>query len=136
MTERKPFGTSWESFVDRQVREAEERGLFEGLKGKGKPIPGQGEPYQENWWLQSFLAREELSILPGSLELRRDVEKELERLSADPDDQRVRLALEALNRKIAHENARITSGPSSNLSGIDVERYLAARRARVDSRPD
>lgn len=132
MTERKPTGLGWESFVDRQVREAEARGDFDDLPGKGEPIPGSDEPYRENWWLQEFLVRENLSLLPGALALRAEVEKELSKLDADPDQARVRKALEELNRKIAHQTARITSGPASTLTAIDIDRYLQARRKRRD----
>ena len=38
MTERKPFGVSWETWIDRQIREGMERGEFDGLPGHGKPI--------------------------------------------------------------------------------------------------
>jgi hypothetical protein len=38
MTERKPPGMSFESWVDKQIREATERGEFDGLPGAGKPI--------------------------------------------------------------------------------------------------
>ena len=39
MTERKPPGVSWESWIDRQIREAEERGAFADLPGAGMRIP-------------------------------------------------------------------------------------------------
>jgi hypothetical protein len=38
MTQRKPPGTSWETWIDQQIREAEEAGAFDNLVGKGKPI--------------------------------------------------------------------------------------------------
>ena len=39
MSERKPRGVSFESWVERQVREARERGAFDDLPGAGKPLP-------------------------------------------------------------------------------------------------
>lgn len=48
----------FESFVDRQIREAMERGEFDDLPGSGRPIPGSGRPYEPNWWVRSFLERE------------------------------------------------------------------------------
>lgn len=44
MTERKPTGVSFESWIDKQVREAEMRGEFKDLPGAGKPLPDQGKP--------------------------------------------------------------------------------------------
>ncbi|NED90626.1 DUF1992 domain-containing protein, partial [Streptomyces sp. SID11233] len=40
MTQRKPPGLDFESWIDRQIREAEERGEFRALAGK--PLPEEG----------------------------------------------------------------------------------------------
>ena len=39
---RKPKGASWESWVDRQIRDGIERGEFDNLPGKGRPLEGIG----------------------------------------------------------------------------------------------
>lgn len=67
---------SFESFVDKQIREATERGEFDDLPGKGKPIPGCGEAYDELWWVKGLVAREKLGAggLPESLRLKREIE--------------------------------------------------------------
>ncbi|MEV4218944.1 DUF1992 domain-containing protein [Nonomuraea sp. NPDC049725] len=52
MTERKPGGMQFESWVDRQIREAQERGEFDDLPGAGKPLPGADKPYDEHWWIK------------------------------------------------------------------------------------
>ena len=39
MTERKPPGMSFTSWIDQQINEATERGLFDNLPGAGKPLP-------------------------------------------------------------------------------------------------
>ena len=38
MVERKPQGMSWETWVERRLREAREQGAFEDLAGLGKPL--------------------------------------------------------------------------------------------------
>jgi hypothetical protein len=38
MTERKPARMDFDSWVDQQIREATERGEFDNLPGKGKPL--------------------------------------------------------------------------------------------------
>jgi predicted flavoprotein YhiN len=52
VTSRKPFGTGW---IDRQIREARERGEFDNLPGTGKPLPDLDKPYDENWWVRQKL---------------------------------------------------------------------------------
>jgi Domain of unknown function (DUF1992) len=37
MTQRKPPGTSWETWIDAQIRVATEAGAFDNLPGAGKP---------------------------------------------------------------------------------------------------
>lgn len=39
MTERKPAGMTIESWIERQIRVAAERGDLDGLRGAGEPIP-------------------------------------------------------------------------------------------------
>jgi Domain of unknown function (DUF1992) len=41
----------WESAVDRQIREAQEAGEFDRLPGLGRPLPGAGGEYDEDWWV-------------------------------------------------------------------------------------
>ena len=56
MTARKPPGVGWESWIDKQIREAEERGEFEDLPGAGQPIPDLDKPFDELWWVKNKLA--------------------------------------------------------------------------------
>src|SRR5262245_22253312 len=62
MTERKPAGVSWESWVERQIREAMERGEFDDLPGVGQPLPNIDQPYDPMWWLKEKLRRENVSV--------------------------------------------------------------------------
>lgn len=64
VTGRKPAGMEWESWVDRQIREAQERGEFDDLPGAGKPLPDRGRPYEEMWWVKRKLRDENLCYLP------------------------------------------------------------------------
>jgi hypothetical protein len=74
MTQRKPPGLPFESWVDRQIREATERGEFENLPGAGKPLRGEGKPYDEMWWVKEKMERENLSYLPPGLALRKEAQ--------------------------------------------------------------
>ena len=74
MTERKPPGTSWESWIEAQIRVAQEQGAFDNLPGAGKPLPNMDQEYDPMWWVKQLAEREQLSLLPPSLELARKVE--------------------------------------------------------------
>ena len=62
MTERKPPGVGFETWVERQLREAAERGAFDDLPGAGKPIPDLDKPHDELWWVKQKLRRENFSV--------------------------------------------------------------------------
>ena len=125
MAERKPPGGSWMSHIERQIAKAQAEGQFENLPGAGKPIEGLDRPHDEMWWLKQFLHREELSITPGALELRRDVETTFARLPSLRFESEVRRIVTELNERIRQTNATVTSGPASNIAPYDVDEVLA-----------
>ena len=122
----------YESVIDRQIREAQERGEFDNLPGAGKPLPDNlGDPYER--WAKQFAEREEASLLmPPSLELRRKVETELAAIDKLNDEASVRRRLDALNAEIAKFNATTVDGPPTNLSTLDADHVMARwRRIRA-----
>jgi hypothetical protein len=50
----------FESWIDRQIREAEERGEFDNLPGAGKPLKDLDKPQDADWWVKRLIARENL----------------------------------------------------------------------------
>jgi len=131
MTERKPRGTSWETWIDAQIRVARERGAFDNLPGAGKPLPNLCEEYDPEWWVKQFVQREQISILPPSLELLRKVETELVAIEKLHDEATIRRRLAALNVEIAKLNATVLEGPPTRLGTLDVEKLVAKwRRTR------
>lgn len=123
----------FESPVEKQIREATERGDFEDLPGKGKPLPGAGSrgPIDENWWVRGYLRREGLStdaLLPTSLQLRKQIDKLPETLRPLRDERWVRDRVEELNRQIV-EHMRHPVGPRIPIRKLDPDEVVAAWRA-------
>lgn len=118
----------FESIVEQRIREAQEKGEFDGLAGAGKPIPGIDAPHDELWWVRQMLERENVSFLPGHLALRKDAEREVARALAAPTDTVARRIVEALNTRIAAHNRTATSGPGSDMYELRVEEILSRRR--------
>lgn len=127
MTERKPPGTDFESWIDAQVRQARERGEFDDLPGAGKPIPDIDKPYDENWWIKRKLRSENVSLLPPTLRLRREAEDTVAEARTARTEKRVRELLEGLNKKIREMNANVVPGPPLNLMPYDVDEFLRDR---------
>ncbi|RAJ65389.1 uncharacterized protein DUF1992 [Streptomyces sp. Amel2xB2] len=136
MTERKPPGLDFESWVDRQIREAEERGAFADLPGAGKPLRDANAPYDENWWLKRKMRDEGLSHLPPTLALRKEAEEALKAAAAARSEREVRRIVQGINDKIREALRRPPSGPPLNLTPYDVERVLADWRTRQGNGTD
>lgn len=130
MTQIKPPHISWESFVERQIRQAQEAGEFDHLPGFGKPIPELDGPDDELWWIKGLLAREKLSILPPSLEILRTVERELAAIVKLRHESQVRRAVARINEEIRQANFAIAWGPPSTISVLDVDEVVARWRER------
>src|SRR5882724_10439757 len=87
---RKPPGVSWETWVDKQISEAMERGEFDGLPGHGKPLADIDRPRDEMWWIRAKLRRENVSYTPPAMSLRVEVAETRERVAAAKTEDEVR----------------------------------------------
>ena len=133
MTDRKPPGVSWETWIDRQNREGMERGDFDGLPGHGKPLADLDRSRDELWWVKDKLRREGVSYLPPTLALRKAVDDAKAAIRGAADEATVRRLVEAINQEIRQVNRQATAGPPSTLVPLDVER--AVERWREGQRP-
>lgn len=118
--------------MERQIREATERGEFDNLPGSGQPIPGLNGRDDEDWWVKGFLERENIKPpLPTSLARRKEVLDLAETLSDVYDEQTVRAIVADLNRRILDSHRRRVDGPPIVMRPVDVERAVMDwRRAR------
>ena len=124
MTRRKPPGAGWESWIDRQVREADERGEFDDLPGAGKPIPGLDQPFDELWWVKDKLRREGLTYMPPSVALRKEANDAVEAALRANSEAEVRKIISAINEKIREANRMGIAGPPLKLVPYDVEQVV------------
>src|SRR3954451_18827816 len=117
----------YESSIDRQLREAAERGEFENLEGAGKPLPGHGREYDEDWWVKDWLQREGATagVIPPTLALRReveDLERIVDRLRTETE---VRERVAGLNERLAKARVGLMDGPPVVLPPLDPDRTAA-----------
>jgi hypothetical protein len=124
-------GMPYESWVERQIREATERGEFDNLPGAGRPLPGLNGRDDEDWWIKGFLEREKIPMpLPASLALRKEVTDLPETLAGVRDEAEVRRLVEDLNERIRDSHRRRIDGPALVLRPVDVEAAVEAWQIR------
>jgi len=84
----------WQDAIDEQIREAQERGDFDNLRGKGKPLDLRGNPYAGDWEM-AYQAMANAGYVPDWI----DRDKEIRQLQAEADG--------ALERHIAWHNQAV-----------------------------
>jgi hypothetical protein len=130
MTERKPAGVRWESWVEAQIRKAMERGEFDDLPGAGKPLRDIDQPHDETWWLREKLRRENVSFLPPALAVRKELEDAFDRIANADSESAVRQIVVVINERIVQVNSRATSGPPSTVMPLNVDDVIEEWRNR------
>ena len=131
----------WESPVEKQIREAQERGDFDNLPGAGKPLDlsDAGDP---DWWVKRFAARENLDLggaLPGALALRKEAAGYPESLIDVRTEAQVREIVEDYNKRVLADRLRPAVGnlPPLIARTLDVDEMVERwrpLRAEVEER--
>jgi hypothetical protein len=142
MTERKPEGMSFRTWIDQQIADAEQRGVFDDLPGKGKPLdlkPAGGD--YGDAWVRDYARREGVQpdeFLPTPLRLRREIERLTEDVGEFRSEAEIREVAADINRRIV-EWRRIPVGPPIHVRLVNaddlVSRWRAAAKARLGAAP-
>jgi hypothetical protein len=128
MTERKPRGMSFRSWVDQQIADAEARGVFADLPGAGRPLDLSDDRDFTDRWVRDYVQREGASFedaLPLPLRLRKESERLAEAAASFQSEAALRAAIADLNRRIM-DWRRIPVGPPVYVKLADEDRLLAA----------
>jgi hypothetical protein len=134
MTERKPLGMSYASWIDQQIAEAVSRGAFDDLPGAGKPLPKRSEEDAAQAWIRDYATREGVpadELLPTPLKLRKECADLAGAVAGLASEAAVREAVTGLNERIMQWR-RLPLGPPIFVPLVDEEQIVASWRA---SRP-
>lgn len=129
---------SYESPVDKAIREAQERGDFDNLPGAGKPLDLR-DVNDPDWWIKRYAARENLDLggaLPGALALRKEAAGYPDSLVDVASERNVREIIEDYNKRVLADRLRPAVGnlPPLLARTLDVDemvegwRHLRAER--------
>jgi hypothetical protein len=142
MTERKPQGMTFETWVEQQIRRAEDEGAFEDLSLSGKPLPRRDREKTSYEWALEWARREEADVaamLPTGLALRKEREELPATIAAQTSEDAVRALVEAHNARVDLYYRRPVEGVWVPVGMADVEAELArwrAERPPAVPRPD
>jgi hypothetical protein len=142
MTERKPPGMGFETWIDRQIREAQERGEFDDLPGAGKPLPNLDRPFSMDQWVADRVRREGLdteALLPEPLRLRKEIDRLPETVADLRSERAVRALVDELNGRIKESLRRPSQLPVMAFPvDVDavVERWRESRKAAETARAE
>jgi hypothetical protein len=140
MTERKPAGMSFETWVESQISRAAARGDFENLPGAGKPLPRRSAADDVYEWVVQKARKENLDLLgmlPPGLALRKERDDLPRRVEDLPTEAAVRTLAEDFNARVqafwrTPQESRWS--PVPGLADVDalVEHWQRARPEPVD----
>jgi hypothetical protein len=117
-------------WVERQIREAQDRGEFDDLPGAGKLLPKRSDDVLE--WVAEKLRAENANtgaLLPPSLQLRKELEDLPARLSKVRTEREVCEIVTDLNKRIRAEILIPRGGPPLLVRLVDVEEEVERWRA-------
>jgi hypothetical protein len=138
MTERKPLGMSFTSWIDQQIEEAAERGAFDDLPGAGKPIPNRGDEDAAQAWIREYVRKEGVAsqeLLPTPLKLRKESAQLSETVQTLPSETVVREVVAELNERIM-EWRRLPIGPPIFVPLVDEDAMVTRwREGQVSPAP-
>jgi hypothetical protein len=81
MDAKKQTPQDWEDAVEKQIRAAMERGEFDNLRGKGKPLDLGGNPYAPDDWQLAYKMMKDAGVAPDWIEAGKDIRADLQTLT-------------------------------------------------------
>ena len=140
MTERRPPGMSFETWIDSQITRAREQGAFDDLAGAGRPLPRREREETSYDWALSWAKRENADVagmLPTCLALRKEREELAGLVSRQASEAAARAVAEAHNARVDEFYRRPQEGPFIPVGMADVEELVAEwRRTRPVVAPE
>ncbi|MGY1638227.1 DUF1992 domain-containing protein [Geodermatophilus sp. SYSU D00742] len=135
MTERKPTGMSFETWVESQISRGLAQGAFEGLAGAGKPLPRRDRDETAYDWAVEKARREGVdtgAMLPPGLALRKERDDLPSRVAGMESEDAVRAVAEDYNARVQAFWRRPQESrwaPVPGLADVDalVEQWRATR---------
>ncbi|MEJ5869121.1 DUF1992 domain-containing protein [Pseudokineococcus sp. 5B2Z-1] len=124
--------------VEQQIREAQERGSFSGLRGEGRPIPDLHRQRTSYQWVLDWAEREGADLsaaMPVGLALRRERAELRAAVPALRSEREVRELVADFNGRLRDAYLRPASGPPVAVGPLDLQVQLERWREAHPPRP-
>lgn len=121
-------------YVEETVRQGIARGEFDNLPGAGKPIKNLGSDPDPDWWVKQLVEREQIVLLPRSVQLRKDDAELDDLLDTQTTEDAARRIVEEFNERVIAARYGAPEGPPLITMPRDVEATLEAWRERRAAR--
>jgi Domain of unknown function (DUF1992) len=132
MTERKPPGMSFQTWVDSQITRAQERGAFADLAGAGRPLPRRARDQSSYDWALEWARRENGGVegmLPPGLALRKERDELHGVVARLRSEVAVRELVDAFNARVEAHWRRPADRADAVPGMADLDALLAHWRA-------
>ena len=131
MSQNADWSSRFESALDRQIRAAEERGEFDDLPGKGKPLASESAPYRPDWWVNQVIEREKAGAyaIPPALALRKIADELTAGAKGFESERVVRSVVEDYNERADVARKLPQEGRAVVLPRLDADAIVAGWRA-------
>ena len=112
--------------AERAIREAQERGEFEGLNGQGRPLPESCDPFMPETLRMAYTVLKNAGYIPKEIEEQREIRSLIECLEQETDEARKMRQIQKVQLFIAR--AKMEHG---GLLQEENEKYFRKVVARV-----
>lgn len=112
--------------AENAIREAQERGEFEGLEGRGRPLPEASDPFMPETLRMAYTVLRNAGYVPREIQDQREIRSLIECLEKETDESRKMRQI----RKVELFLARAGMGHGGLLQE-ENERYFRKVVARV-----
>lgn len=112
--------------AENAIREAQERGEFEGLEGRGRPLPETSDPFMPETLRMAYTVLRNAGYVPREIQDQREIRSLIECLEKETDESRKMRQI----RKVELFLARAGMGHGGLLQE-ENERYFRKVVARV-----
>ena len=112
--------------AEKAIREAQERGEFDGLSGQGRPLPETDDPYMPETLRMAYKVLKNAGYIPKEVEDQREIRSLIECLEQETDESRKMRQIQKVQLFIAR--AKMEHG---GLLQEENEKYFQKVVARV-----